>query len=795
MLLADHGAEVLKIEPPGGDPFRSLPGSNAWLRGRRSAVLDLADLADRAVALDHVRAADVVIASYAPDVATKLGVDAATLTALNPRLVYCSITGYGDHADHRDRPALDALVAARLGVQWEQRGWLGGPIGHRHDNEDFLSDLEIPDGMEPGSPREGPIFSYSPWPSLATAFLASVGINAALVARESTGRGQIVATSMLQAVMALTTTKLQRAEHSDAPRFRSWIYDRRSPKGFFECSDGRWIEQWVPNPNFLLSSADGDTLAVRDGSSNVRDDPNRIEPDPYNLVVLAHYFPLMAEAVARFPSDDWVRVAAQAGVPLQSVRTPEEALCDPALIADGAVADVASREHGQLRQVGLLYGLDKTPGRVHGGVPAVGEHTEVVRNEQPARQAPVVAPSWPRATARGPLDGVVVLDLGFAVAGPYGCQVLADLGATVIKVNAPRDPWWHAMHIAFGANRGKRSICLDLKKSAGLATFHRLVEKADVVHSNMRPDALRRLRCDETSLREINPQIVYCHTRGFDRGPRSDSPGNDQTGCSLAGVTYEDGGTGDGGRPFWSLTSLGDTGNGFLSAIGVLQALFHRARTGEGQFVDTSILNAGLLVASAASLRPDGSSLPRPRLDGMQLGLSPLYRLYETADGWLCIAVLNDHQWRDLIDVVGNPPELTSVSFGDAAGAPSTATMVANVLERHFRERDASTWFKALDTRGVPCEVSTTEYEETVFEDPEMLRLGYVSSHQHPVVGRYDSFGTLIDFSETPGTIWGPPPLVGQHSREILAEFGFTEPEIEQLVAESIVFDTLHVTG
>ena len=177
---------------------------------------------------------------------------------------------------------------------------------------------------------------------------------------------------------------------------------------------------------------------------------------------------------------------------------------------------------------------------------------------------------------------MTVLDLGFAVAGPFGTQVLADLGADVIKVNATRDPWWHATHIAYGANRGKRSICIDLKTPEGLAVLHRLVEKADVVHSNMRRDALRRLGCDEAALREVNPDIIYCHTRGFDRGPRSDSPGNDQTGCSLAGVTFEDGGCHDGGKPFWSLTSLGDTGNGFLSAIGVIQALYHRTSHGRG---------------------------------------------------------------------------------------------------------------------------------------------------------------------------------------------------------------------
>ena len=212
---------------------------------------------------------------------------------------------------------------------------------------------------------------------------------------------------------------------------------------------------------------------------------------------------------------------------------------------------------------------------------------------------------------------------------------MADLGAKVIKVNNWRDPWWHANHIAYGANRGKRSVGIDLKTAEGLAVLHRLVERADVVHSNMRREPLYRLGIDEASLRQVNPRLIYCHTRGFDRGKRSDAPGNDQTGCSLAGVTYEDGGTRDGGKPFWSPTSLGDTGNAFLSVIGIIQALYHRARTGEAQAVDTSILNAGMLLASMAAVREDGSALPRPALDGMQLGLGALYRLYEAADGWL----------------------------------------------------------------------------------------------------------------------------------------------------------------
>ena len=796
MLLSDHGAEVTKIEPPGGDPFRSMPGAAAWLRGRRSAVLDLRGADDREVLLALVADADVMIESFSPGVTTRLGIDAATVLERNPRLVYCSITGYGHHPSHAQRPGYDALVAARLGLLHEQRGHMGGPIPYLNGDGPFLAELPIPEGMAPGSPRSGPIFTHTPWPSLCAAYLATTGISAALYARHHTGRGQHVETSLLQAALTLTSSKWQRAEHSDAPRYRTWIYDERATKGFFKCSDDRWIQNWVPNPKFVLSSADGDLLEFRGGVDRVRDDPDRVPPDPENIVVLAHYFPEMAAAVARFASDDWVRVAAEAGVPLQPVRTPEEALEDPALRAEGAIVDVEHPELGRLRQPGVLYGLSRTPGRVQGSVPPVGRHTDEIRAlaarstaADPALMEPVSAAD----RLRSPLDGVVVLDLGFAVAGPFGTQVLADLGADVIKVNATRDPWWHATHIAYGANRGKRSICIDLKTDEGLSVLHRLVQGADVVHSNMRRDALRRLGCDEKSLRQVNPEIIYCHTRGFDRGPRSDSPGNDQTGCSLAGVTFEDGGGRDGGRPFWSLTSMGDSGNGFLSAIGVIQALLHRARTGEAQTVDTSILNAGLLAASMISVGTDGVARAAAHLDRMQLGLSALYRLYETADGWLCLAVVGEDHWRGLVDVIGLPELASDPRFADRAARAGNDRALWDLLEPLFLLRSAHDWFVDLDRHQVPCEVADPDFASRLFDDPDMRSLGLVVSQQHPKLGRFEHFGTTINFSDTPGRIWGPPPVVGQHTREIMAEYGYDEADIDRLLASAAIFEELWV--
>ncbi len=693
------------------------------------------------------------------------------MLAHNPRLVVCSITAYGPHTAHRDRPGYEALVAARLGILDVQRSHDGGAVPYMHGEEPFLADLEIPEGMEPGSPRGGPIFTYTPWLSMGTAFLATTGINAALFAREHTGRGQHVETSLFQAALSATSSKWQRVGRPDAVGYRSWVYDRRAPKGFFLCADGRWIEQWVPHPRFALSSAAGDTLAVRRDVRQVVNDPERIGPDPENIVILAHYFPEMVEAFRRFPSDQWVAVAAEAGVPLQPVRTPEEALQDAALLAEGAVVDVDHPEHGTLRQAGILYGLSRTPGEVKRRVPRVGEHTgEVLGGGSPPR---VSAPAVPARTDRTPLEGITVLDIGFAVAGPFGTQVLADLGATVIKVNAWRDPWWHAQHIAYGANRGKRSIGIDLKTPEGLTVFHQLVAKADVVHSNMRRDALTRLKCDEASLREINPDIIYCHTRGFDRGPRSDSPGNDQTGCSLAGITWEDGGCWNGGKPFWSLTSLGDTGNGFFSAIGVIQALYHRARTGKAQSVDTSILNAGMLLASMAATKADGTALPRPRLDRMQLGLGPCYRLYETSDGWACLAAVTEAQRKGLATTTGVEPDAL-----DAAH-----------LEPWFRARSGAEVFDTLDTNGIPCELCDDDFGRRIFDDAEMDAHELVVHQQHPKLGSFEHFGKTIYFSDTPGRIWGPPPVCGQHTREILLEHDFNDAEIDKLVDAKAVFE------
>lgn len=773
MLLGDNGADVVKIEPPGGDPARQLPGPHqlgyrVWQRGKRSACLDLSNPDDKATLLALVRTADILVESYAPGEAAQLGIDYATLAALNPRLIYCSITGYGRDNPHSQRPAVDALVQARTGLMFEQRGWPEGALNHISGLPDPFPDLEIPADAVQGADRDGPLFVASQWPSLGAFFSAGLGIAAALRARGITGKGQWVETSLLQGALAGAAGVWQRAEKPDAPGFDTWILNSKSSKGHFQAKDGHWLHNWVPNPRFILQASEGDTLNASPDLT-VQNDPDRFGTGPEEILVMSHYQPLLAEAVAKFPVADWVEAAATAEMTMQPVRSIEASLADPAFLEDGCVTEVKDPELGTIRTVGNAYNMSLTQGRPGAAPVAPGANTDEIK----AEAARIIAEARSAAAApkkgdlNAPLEGIVVLDLGLAIAGPFGTQLLADLGATVIKINGLYDLFWHRVHIAYMANRGKQSITLNLKDPRAMKILLELVKKADVVQHNMRYDAAERLKIDYESLKQINPTLIYAHSRGFERGARASLPGNDQTGACLSGIQFEDGGMGrtgehgEVGRPLWSFTSFGDTGNGFLSATSIIHALYHRDRTGEGQFVDTSIINAALLNTSYAVAKPDGSGFERPRIGGDQLGFDAWHRIYRTADGWLCVVAQTETQRTAL---------LKALDVADAAG------IAAAVQSRNGQDA-----FTALDAAGVPVEIVDPEFSRRLHDTPYFAKQQWTVRYDHPMVGRLDQVGLLVNLSDTPGVIQSRPLMVGEHTQSILKDLGYAEGEINTM--------------
>jgi crotonobetainyl-CoA:carnitine CoA-transferase CaiB-like acyl-CoA transferase len=802
MLLADHGADVTRVERPEPGPFEAMFDSRVHHRGQRSAVLDLKDPSDRARFLALAAVADVLIESFSPGTTRRLGIDYETLRARNPRLVYCSITGYGRHTRFADRPAYDQLVAARAGYQWELRAWPGSPADIVAGRDMFPPDTDLPAVERHWFSRGGPVFTATPAPSISAAYLATLGISGAIRARELTGRGQWVETSLLQGIIAYQGSMWQRSEHASdytgRPAGMGLIMNyapgatvMSGPWSLYECSDGRWVNAWTSRPEWAILAGSGDELRqpqIAEIDELMAETGGRTGTLEQQLRTRLAAVPIYK----KFPQAAWVQLAAEAAhQAVQPVRSPEEVRNDPGLIAEGAVVEVVDPELGALRQAGVLYRLHRTPGRVRGHAPRRGEHTAEVRAEADAlaagngSTAAGGAHGAVRAMA-GPLAGVVALDFGLAVAGPWGGELLAQLGADVIKVDPPRQNMWLSTNMAMKVNRSKRHLSLDVKKPDGLKVAYDLVRQADVVLMNMRPQAARKLGLDYESLQQVNPSLVYCRTRGFDDS-RAHLPGNDQTGNAVGGTEWEDGGVARGGRPYWSAGSGGDLGNGYLSAIGMVQALYHRDRTGEGQEVDTSILNAALFSTGSVFTDRDGRRFERPTVDPDLLGLSALYRLYECREGWLCLGVFGTAQWDALVQVI--PVLRADARFATAELRRANDEALSAILAGRFRSDSAEGWFKLLDEVGVPCEVSSIEFSEGFLDDPEMIRLGWaVSRTGQRVHGRMEMFGRVIDFSDTRAEIGGPPAVPGQHSREILHQFGYTDGQIDGLVSAEAVF-------
>jgi len=778
MFLADNGAEVIRIEPPTGDPFAQQTGYRVWNRGKRSVRLDLQSDEGRGQFDRLAQTADVVVDSFSLGTTERLGIDHEALSALNPRIITCSITAYGEHNVHRDRPGYDGLVAARTGLLFDQKGRRGTAMEFIGGRPGPLPEFDAPDGLVRGADREGPIFPRTPWPSVGATYLATLGIAAALRARQESGLGQRVTTSLLQGVLAAACLNWQRVENPDAPLYWMWPIDSRSIEGLYECADGKWVHHWTLRPQWVLAAAEGQKLSPRELGAGYRNDPDRVSMEPDGMLTGIFLHPQLVDAFKKFPSDEWVRAAEEAGLGITTVRSPGEALADKSFLADGCVVEVDDPEVGVIHHAGPLLEFSATPGSVSGPSPRSGQHTEEVLAGTNSSTQPSGVREGANQSLAHPLEGIRVLDLGLGVAGPFTGRALADLGADVIKINALHDTYWNGTHMGLGTNRGKRSIALNLKKPAGREALEKLLQQSDVLTLNWRPGAAARLGLDYETLRERYPRLVYCNTRGYEKGPRSDLPGTDQNAAAMTGTEWEDGACDAGNPPLWSRSNMGDTGNALLAAIAIVIALYHRDKTGEAQAVSTSIVNAGLLHTSYAWIHADGKEPEWGHVDGDQFGLSPFYRLYRCATGeWIFLAALTTEQRERLRTIVPGAP------------AGDDAESLAAWLSSYFESAVAADAFRVLDDGGIPIEIVDEHFCRDLFDDPEARRLNLVSETWSSSVGRFEDPGLLVNVAPARTVVQRGPCACGEQTRDILLGLGYSDADIDAMVDDRVIFD------
>ena len=386
------------------------------------------------------------------------------------------------------------------------------------------------------------------------------------------------------------------------------------------------------------------------------------------------------------------------------------------------------------------------------------------------------------ATPAGPLTGITVLDLCSYLAGPYGCTLLADLGATVIKIESPQGDQLRQFpsslpggdsRFFIGANRGKLALGLDLKQKEGLAALHRMVEQADVLVANFRPSVPARLGIDYPRLKKINPRLVYAGVTGYgDTGPLSDKGGFDQVLQCLTGMTVFQGGGID--KPQLVLGSVVDYFTSALLAYGVAAALFHRERTGKGQYLALSLLRSALTLQAGRFVWADseGRDVVRDSGTGGLTGIHP------TKQGMLYISVHSNHFFRAMCELVGLAELADDPRYDSMRKRAAETPVLVPQVRAALAAKTALEWEELFGER-VPC--AAVRPIEDMFDHPQVLAQDLVASVDHPVIGPYRTMTKPIAFSGTPGPPPTAAPLQFQHSDAVLAHFGFAPAEIAAL--------------
>ena len=392
----------------------------------------------------------------------------------------------------------------------------------------------------------------------------------------------------------------------------------------------------------------------------------------------------------------------------------------------------------------------------------------------------------------GPLHGIKVIDMTSVLMGPFASQSLGDMGADVVKIEAPLGDLVRqigpARHPEMGpiflnTNRNKRSVAVDLKKPAGLAVVRRLLGDADVLIYNVRPNAMARLGLDYATLAPQHPRLVHCSISGFGQdGPRRDQPGYDAVIQAEGGLMSV---TGDAdGRAFRVGLAVTDLVAGLLAAQGIVLALFARERSGKGQQVDISMLDGVISLLSYHASIYLTTGAESKRVGNRHATIAP-YDTFAASDGELFLAVGNDDQFQRYCRAAGLTHLLADDRFATNPSRVRNESTLKQLLEPVMRARTRTEWIRDLTAAGVPCGAVKSVPE--ALSDPQVSARHMIEAVEHAVLGPMKVLGTPIKLSDTPASVRSAPPTLGQHTDALLAELGLSAADIVGLRGRAVI--------
>ena len=779
-LLADYGADVVWVEPPGGGPLRSQPAFPFWQRGKRSAVFDLHDGADREAVQELARRADVLVQDWRPGVAETLGLAHDQLETDAPQLIHVSITGFGTDGPYRDVPGYEPLVLAKLGALTQ----FGSVI-----------------------PREGPAYCSMLYASFGAAQSALQGLLAALLVRDRCGRGQRVETSLVQGMSAHDPwewfQQIVSERYPEAFRSVAAVSPRGIPTMSFAfrlliglTRDGHWL-QFSQTQSHLFEA-----FMRALGLDWMYDDPEwESAPEFADESKRERFWEMMLEATRRKTLAEWQEVFdAEPDVWAEPFRGPDELLNHPQMIHNRQVVEFDDPRFGVIRQLAPLVRLSRTPGEV-GPAPELGEHTGAVLAEL---EGP--APAAPREAAETPtsaLEGVTVLDLGLFFAAPYGPALLADLGARVIKLEPMQgEPMRMILGFpdagAIKSLQGKESLVVDAYSAEGRKILHSLVQHVDAIVMSYRGGVAERMGLDYATVSRLNPDIVYLNAPGYGvDGPCARRPAFAPTIGAGSGLARLNAGESVPRGPELTMAQVqaaslrlqtagqspahADGCAALSVATGVLLGLVARQRTGMGQEMLTSMLcSVGYALSEECIEYPDKPA--RVAADDDLMGLGSLFRLYRAAEGWVFLAAPKPRDWARLCEALHKEVDLaTDQRFSTPELRNRHDAELSEVLSGVFVRHSAASWERLLLAAEVGCvELVPGPVGRAVVQDPVMREAGHLCEVEHPSFGEHPRLAPLAKLSLTPGNA-GRACLLGEHTDSILRELGYDADRIAEL--------------
>ena len=789
LVLADYGAEVIKVEPPGGDPFRFQPAWISWNRGKKGIVLDLSTKESREQAIRLAGEADVLVEAFRPGDMAEWGLGYETLSQLYPRLIYCSITGFGQKGPLRRVKGYEGVVAAKAGRMLNLQG-------------------------QPN--RDGPVYSAVSTGSWHASQAAVRGIIGALRVRDICGRGQWVQTSIIQSLASphdnnagdggLVNMQLRRR---DPERFPGRPGGGRglSSIGYIpvRTKDGTWLQ----HANLRAPHIQGHIKAI--GLGHLLED-ERFEKVPG--ITLENRELLRREILNKQlekTADEWMEIYLQDGnIAAEPYRSSIQAMDHPAVLANGAVATIDDPRVGPLRTLAPLVDLKDTPGAPSGPAPDVGQHNaEVLERLQ---QQPANDNGSPEADAADapdhPLSGVTILDLATIQAGPYGAALLADLGARVIKIDAPDrrlDEGRRSTASAMADARtyaGKECIQVDLQTPEGKEIVHKLIAKADILLHNFRPGVPERLQIDWETCRKINPRMVHVWMGTYgENGAHASRPGAHPIPGAVMGGPMRQMGRSMPPPPDqdmeidevieatrWMMRSNWgpDQNTSGAVATGIILGLRARDLNGKGQPVHVTMLNANAWT-NADEYYDHANRPPIAMPDDEIHGLHALYRLYRCREGWVFLGCLFQDEWEIFCSAVGREDLLADDRFSTREARQANDEALIGEISSILSTRTASEWEELLINADIGCVRADEALEGEFYADHPHAKANALSIEvEHPHIGKYLRYGGLVEFSLTPG-LYRTSIQVGQHTKPLLRELGYDGQQIEDFGTKGIV--------